>query len=91
MWAPTSHHFVHLQIQIKNLQYTIGGAAPKPPVQKTVKPKFSDMVKGGFKDNEVCICADDAPICEKYDFFLLSSAVFNCSLFFIAHIVDWPA
>ena len=67
------HYSARPQIQIKSFQYTVTKyikpkptkpkptkpkATPKPkPVKVTVKPKFNEMVKGGFKDNEVCMRA----------------------------------
>ena len=55
------HYSARPQIQIKNFQYTVTkmvNPKPKPkPVKVTVKPKFNEMVKGGFKDNEVCMRA----------------------------------
>ena len=60
------HYSAHPQIQIKNFQYTVNIPAAGQGQLKTFKPKFKDMVKGGFKDGEVCMRAYLASIGQHY-------------------------
>ena len=62
------HYSAHPQIQIKNFQYTVTKytSSASRPAPKTVAPKFKDMVKGGFKDGEVCMRAYLASIGQNY-------------------------
>ena len=56
MYTYLIYLYAIVQIQFKNVWYTVSRLAKPPVAKKTVKPKFTDMTKGAFKNGEVCIC-----------------------------------